>query len=148
MSENPNVRVGIAMITWAPEAVQLHQNVAEEARRAAIKGQAAAVDVTRFNRHLFWTGLFVPVGTQLDVLKNLDKAVRASWQTTAVRTALRSAGDRPAYVQTDRSAAFPKSENDVFSTLIRDAKSKLIEAASVKIFTSTSQKCTFCRICP
>lgn len=73
-------------------------------------------------RMVFWTGLFAPVGTPPEVLKKLDEAVRSSWQTTTVQAALRSAGDRPAYVPTDRSAAFLKSENDAFSTLIRDAK--------------------------
>ena len=72
-------------------------------------------------RMVFWTGLFAPVGTPPEVLKKLDEAVRASWQTTAVQAALRSAGDRPAYVPTDRAAAFLKSENEAFGTLIRDA---------------------------
>jgi transcriptional regulator with XRE-family HTH domain len=47
LGENPNVRVGVAMITSAPEAVQLHQNVVEEAWRTAIKGQAAAAYLHR-----------------------------------------------------------------------------------------------------
>jgi transcriptional regulator with XRE-family HTH domain len=42
LGENTNIRVGIAMVTSAPEAVTLHQKVVEEAWRTAIKGQAAA----------------------------------------------------------------------------------------------------------
>lgn len=47
LGENPNVRVGVAMITAAPEAVTLHRNVVEEAWRTAIKGQAAAAYLNR-----------------------------------------------------------------------------------------------------
>lgn len=42
LGEQPNVRVGVAMVTSAPEALQLHQNVVNEAWRTAIKGPAAA----------------------------------------------------------------------------------------------------------
>lgn len=42
LGENTNIRVGVAMVTSAPEAVTLHQKVVEEAWRTAIKGQAAA----------------------------------------------------------------------------------------------------------
>src|SRR5207244_4041176 len=35
LGENPNFRVGVAMITAAPEAVTLHQNVVQEAWRTA-----------------------------------------------------------------------------------------------------------------
>jgi hypothetical protein len=47
LGENPNFRVGVAMVTSAPEAVTLHQNVVEEAWRTAIKGQAAAAYMNR-----------------------------------------------------------------------------------------------------
>ena len=42
LGENTNIRVGVAMVTSAPEAVTLHNKVVEEAWRTAIKGQAAA----------------------------------------------------------------------------------------------------------
>ena len=42
LGENTNIRVGVAMVTSAPEAVTLHNKVIEEAWRTAIKGQAAA----------------------------------------------------------------------------------------------------------
>jgi hypothetical protein len=47
LGENPNFRVGVAMITSAPEAVTLHQNVVQDAWRTAIKGQAAAAYMNR-----------------------------------------------------------------------------------------------------
>jgi transcriptional regulator with XRE-family HTH domain len=42
LGEQPNVRVGVAMITSAPEALALHQKAAEEMWRRALKGAAAA----------------------------------------------------------------------------------------------------------
>lgn len=42
LGEQPNVRVGVAMITSAPEALALHQKAAEEMWRRALKGMAAA----------------------------------------------------------------------------------------------------------
>jgi hypothetical protein len=47
LGENPNIRVGVAMITAAPEAVSLHEDVVQEAWRTAIKGQAAAAFLHR-----------------------------------------------------------------------------------------------------
>ena len=48
LGEQPNVRVGVAMINAAPEALALHQKSAEEMWRRALKGTAAA----RFMRDL------------------------------------------------------------------------------------------------
>ena len=42
LGEQPNVRVGVAMITSAPEALALHQKAAEDMWRRALKGPAAA----------------------------------------------------------------------------------------------------------
>jgi transcriptional regulator with XRE-family HTH domain len=42
LGEEPNVRVGVAMITSAPEALSLHQKAAEEMWRRALKGNAAS----------------------------------------------------------------------------------------------------------
>lgn len=42
LGEQPNVRVGVAMITAAPEALELHQKSVEEMWRRALKGAAAA----------------------------------------------------------------------------------------------------------
>jgi hypothetical protein len=42
LGEQPNVRIGVAMITSAPEALALHQKAAEEMWRRALKGAAAA----------------------------------------------------------------------------------------------------------
>lgn len=42
LGENPNIRVGIAMVTAAPEAVMLHEKVVQEAWRTARKGPPAA----------------------------------------------------------------------------------------------------------
>lgn len=42
LGEEPNVRVGVAMITSAPEALALHQKAAEGMWSRAIKGAAAA----------------------------------------------------------------------------------------------------------
>jgi transcriptional regulator with XRE-family HTH domain len=47
LGENPNIRVGVAMVTAAPEAVTLHQHMVGEAWRTAIKGQAAAAYLNR-----------------------------------------------------------------------------------------------------
>lgn len=48
LGEQPNVRVGVAMITAAPEALALHQKFVEEIWGRALKGVAAA----RFLREL------------------------------------------------------------------------------------------------
>ena len=50
LGEQPNVRVGVAMITSAPEALALHEKMAKELWRRAHKG-AAAVRLMRFIRH-------------------------------------------------------------------------------------------------
>ncbi len=42
LGEQPNVRVGVAMITAAPEALALHRKSVEEMWRRALKGAAAA----------------------------------------------------------------------------------------------------------
>ena len=42
LGEQPNIRVGVAMITSAPEALALHQKAAEEMWGRALKGGAAA----------------------------------------------------------------------------------------------------------
>lgn len=42
LGEQPNVRVGVAMITAAPEALELHQKSVEEMWQRALKGAAAA----------------------------------------------------------------------------------------------------------
>jgi len=42
LGEQPNVRVGVAMITSAPEAVSLHEKMAQELWGRARKGAAAA----------------------------------------------------------------------------------------------------------
>jgi transcriptional regulator with XRE-family HTH domain len=41
LGEQPNIRVGVAMATSAPEAVLLHENIVKEAWRTALKGEAA-----------------------------------------------------------------------------------------------------------
>ncbi|MCC6776427.1 MAG: helix-turn-helix transcriptional regulator [Hyphomicrobiales bacterium] len=41
LGEQPNIRVGVAMITSAPEALALHQRMAEELWQRALKGTAA-----------------------------------------------------------------------------------------------------------
>lgn len=47
LGEHPNVRVGVAMITSAPEALILHKKVAEEIWRSAYKGATAARHLRR-----------------------------------------------------------------------------------------------------
>ena len=42
LGETPNVRIGVAMITSAPEALALHERTAEELWRRALKGRDAA----------------------------------------------------------------------------------------------------------
>src|SRR5262249_39478957 len=46
LGEQPNIRVGVAMITSAPEALALHDKMAKDLWRRALKG-AAAVDFMR-----------------------------------------------------------------------------------------------------
>src|SRR5579864_9786130 len=41
LGEEPNVRVGVAMITSAPEALALHEKMARELWASALKGPAA-----------------------------------------------------------------------------------------------------------
>jgi transcriptional regulator with XRE-family HTH domain len=48
LGEHPNVRVGVAMVTSAPEALSLHHNVVNEMWKRAMKGSSA----TRFLRDL------------------------------------------------------------------------------------------------
>ena len=42
LGENPNVRVGVAMITSAPEALALHEKAVKEMWSTALKGEAAS----------------------------------------------------------------------------------------------------------
>ncbi len=42
LGEQPNIRVGVAMITSAPEALTLHENMAKDLWGLALKGEAAA----------------------------------------------------------------------------------------------------------
>jgi hypothetical protein len=42
LGEQPNIRLGVAMITSAPEAITLHEKAVNEMWRGAIKGAAAA----------------------------------------------------------------------------------------------------------
>ena len=42
LGEQPNIRLGVAMITSASEAISLHEKVVNEMWRGAIKGPAAA----------------------------------------------------------------------------------------------------------
>ena len=48
LGEQPNVRVGVAMITSAPEAISLHEDTAAELWSRALKGREAA----EFTRNL------------------------------------------------------------------------------------------------
>ena len=41
LGERPNIRVGVALVTSAPEALSLHEDVVSEAWRTAIKGREA-----------------------------------------------------------------------------------------------------------
>lgn len=43
LGEQTNVRLGVAMLTSAPDAVTMHKRVVDEMWRGALKGQAAAV---------------------------------------------------------------------------------------------------------
>lgn len=47
LGEQPNVRVGVAMITSAPEAIALHERTAEELWRNALKGREAAAFIRK-----------------------------------------------------------------------------------------------------
>jgi len=42
LGENPNIRVGVGMITSAPEAIELHEQTAEDLWKRALKGRDAA----------------------------------------------------------------------------------------------------------
>jgi transcriptional regulator with XRE-family HTH domain len=48
LGEHPNIRVGVAMVTSAPEALSLHHNMVNEMWKRAMKGSSA----TRFLRDL------------------------------------------------------------------------------------------------
>jgi len=48
LGEEPNIRVGVAMITSAPEALALHEKMAKDLWQRALKGAAAV----RFMRDL------------------------------------------------------------------------------------------------
>ena len=50
LGEHPNVRVGVAMLTSAPEALALHHKAAEEMWRRAHEGAAAAAALRRILR--------------------------------------------------------------------------------------------------
>jgi transcriptional regulator with XRE-family HTH domain len=52
LGEHPNIRVGVAMITSAPEALMLHRRMVNEMWKRALKGSEAA----QFLRHLLKTG--------------------------------------------------------------------------------------------
>ena len=41
LGEQPNIRVGVAMITSAPEALALHEKMAKDLWQRALKGAAA-----------------------------------------------------------------------------------------------------------
>jgi transcriptional regulator with XRE-family HTH domain len=51
LGEHPNIRVGVAMITSAPEALMLHRRMVNEMWKRALKGMEAA----QFLRHLLET---------------------------------------------------------------------------------------------
>jgi hypothetical protein len=42
LGEEPNIQVGVAMITSAPEALALHEKTLDDVWRRALKGTAAA----------------------------------------------------------------------------------------------------------
>ena len=42
LGEQPNVQVGVAMITSAPEAMSLHEHIADDLWRRSLKGEEAA----------------------------------------------------------------------------------------------------------
>src|SRR5262249_4040577 len=46
LGQEPNIRVGVAMITSAPEALVLHERMAQELWQRALKG-AAAIELIR-----------------------------------------------------------------------------------------------------
>ena len=52
LGEEPNIRVGVAMITSAPEALALHEKMARELWASALKGPAAV----RFMRDMTGKG--------------------------------------------------------------------------------------------
>jgi hypothetical protein len=51
LGEHPNIRVGVAMITSAPEALMLHRRMINEMWKRSLKGKEAA----QFLRHLLET---------------------------------------------------------------------------------------------
>jgi transcriptional regulator with XRE-family HTH domain len=51
LGEHPNIRVGVAMITSAPEALMLHRRMVNEMWKRSLKG----LDAARFLRHLLDT---------------------------------------------------------------------------------------------
>ncbi|MEH2472136.1 hypothetical protein V1281_006676 [Nitrobacteraceae bacterium AZCC 2161] len=69
LGEQPNIRLGVAMITSAPEAITLHEKAVSEMWRGAIKGAAAAA-------HL--RGLLAPPSADLERSGVLSNEMRAS----------------------------------------------------------------------
>jgi transcriptional regulator with XRE-family HTH domain len=51
LGEQPNVRIGVAMITSAPEALALHEKMAKELWQRALKGQAAVAFMHELIEH-------------------------------------------------------------------------------------------------
>jgi transcriptional regulator with XRE-family HTH domain len=71
LGEQPNVRVGVAMITASPEALALHQKSVEEMWSRALKGAAAA----RFLRDLMAGG---EKGRRLALVEPVSKKLEKS----------------------------------------------------------------------
>ncbi|MCU1376903.1 MAG: transcriptional regulator, partial [Actinomycetia bacterium] len=69
LGEQPNIRLGVAMITSAPEAITLHEKSVNEMWRGAIKGAAAAV-------HL--RGLLAPAAEQTSDPASAEKIAPTS----------------------------------------------------------------------
>jgi len=59
LGEQPNIRVGVAMATSAPEAITLHEKIVKDAWRSAMKGSEAA----QFLRELLDADLTQPTKT-------------------------------------------------------------------------------------
>ena len=45
LGHNPNIRIGVGLITSAPEALELHEGIAERLWASALKGREAAEHV-------------------------------------------------------------------------------------------------------
>jgi transcriptional regulator with XRE-family HTH domain len=68
LGEHPNIRVGVAMITSAPEALMLHRRMVNEMWKRSLKGKEAA----QFLRHLLATSendTPTPVKRRLSVVR-------------------------------------------------------------------------------